>query len=375
MNILSYIHIHRLPNPSGVGRVMDQLISAHVSRYPEHSHSMLVQEGMYKEAFDQLTPFWQQMPVVTFPKPMSRQQAEWVFLNRPDLSRFSTDAELVYCPAESYVPTKKAALVCTIHDVAGFEEELYPRTRHQKLHCWKWGRMFKQMARHCGAVTTVSEFSAGRIAHFFPELKPLLKVVYNAPHVLFGAEPEAPEKKWVSDCTGGAPYVLVPGGLSLRKNADLIIRAWPGLHQRHPELKLVIAGSSKPEYLDRLTSAAGQVVPAGYVSDGQLNALYHAARTVWFPSKYEGFGMPVIEAMKCSTPVVASDAASIPEIVGDAALLCAADSEGEHIEAVSSVVSSNQLHASLSQKGLERAGRFSWDASAEALEQVFQSAG
>ncbi len=375
MNILSLIHVHRLPNPSGVGRVMDQLISTHAELNPSARHRMLVQEKLHRELKSKLEPFWQEMPAETYKGSTSFQQALWILAGLPSAERYWKGADVVYCPAESYIPTKKAKLVCTIHDVAGFEDTLYPPTRSQLNHRRKWRMMFDKMADHADTVVTVSNFSATRIAALFPKLEKKLKVVYNAPHSIFGTPVEKDDGDAVGRLVGNAPFILVPGGLSLRKNAKLILAAWPLIADQCSDVKLVICGSSASQYMDELKADGDErVVNAGFVEDGFLNALYQLATLVWFPSRYEGFGMPAVEAMVCSTPVVASSVASIPEIVGDCAMLGSPDDPGWHADAVGSLISSSELRRELSETGREWCRRFSWENSARKLEEVFVSA-
>lgn len=169
MNILSYIHIHRLPNPSGVGRVIDQLLSSHAEQYPSTCHRMLVEKRLYDSSYLKLGDYWKKASFIPYPSRF-QQQAMWVWKNAPFAENYWKEVDLVYCPAESYVPTQKAKLVCTIHDLAGFEEGLYPVNQNRRWHCFKWKWLFRRMAEHADAVVTVSAFSASRIAFFFPEL-------------------------------------------------------------------------------------------------------------------------------------------------------------------------------------------------------------
>ncbi|MCF7816547.1 MAG: glycosyltransferase family 4 protein, partial [Kiritimatiellales bacterium] len=240
--------------------------------------------------------------------------------------------------------------------------------------CFKWRILFGKMAERADAVVTVSNFSASRIAHFFPALEPKLRVIHNASHGVFGSEPSPDLLEKVEAFSAGAPFVLVPGGLSLRKNADLIARAWPMLAKALPSLRLVVSGICEADYLKRLGAhGAHNLVLPGYVSDELLNALYHKATVVWFPSRYEGFGMPVVEAMAAGAPVVASDAASLPEVAGNAALLCGVDDPQAHVDAIYSLVSSPQARAEMCKRSLEQSKQFSWAASASRLEELFQS--
>lgn len=374
MNILSYIHIHRLPNPSGVGRVIDQLLTNHAESFPETCHRMLVEKRLYDKIYMALEDRWKTASFIPHSCSTSWQQAKWIWFNNPAAECYWPEVDVVYCPAESYVPTRKAKLVCTIHDVAGFEETLYPNTRSRRWHCAKWRVLFRSMARHAEAIVTVSEFSATRIANFFPDLEGKLHVIYNAPHGVFGSDTLPDEEQRAQRLTGGAPFILVPGGLSLRKNAELILKAIPRLAKEFPDMKLVVAGSNDTHYVKGLpASGASKVLLPGYVSDELLNALYQQAAVVWFPSRYEGFGMPVIEAMAAGAPVVASNIASIPEVAGSAALLCDVDDPEEHVEAIRSIVSSPQTRNALCEQSRQQARRFRWNVSAQRLERLFQS--
>lgn len=375
MNVLSHIHIHRIPNPSGVGRVIDQIITTHAECYPKTDHRMLVSKQLYEQHFSEVSEFWKEQNYITHAVSASLQQALWIWGNAPAAERYWPQVDVVYCPAESYVPTKKAKIVSTIHDVAGFEPDLYPQNRSRRWHCRKWTSLFRKMEKHSDAVVTVSEFSAQRIAHFFPGLEKKLKVIYNAPHGIFGDKVDEDLEREIEGLCSGEPYILVPGGLSLRKNADVILKAIPQLGHQMPDVKLIIAGSNGPAYLDRLkTLNVENVILAGYVSDELLNALYSKAAVVWFPSRYEGFGMPVIEAMAAGAPVVASNAGSVPEVAGGAAALCDMDDEQEHVEALCSVVNSGaSVNSECRDRSRKQAKKFTWQSSAQALETIFRS--
>jgi glycosyltransferase involved in cell wall biosynthesis len=109
----------------------------------------------------------------------------------------------------------------------------------------------------------------------------------------------------------------------------------------------------------------------GYVEDEVLRSLYHHARVVWFPSRYEGFGMPLVEAMACGTPVVASNISSIPEISGDAATLMPPDDPSSHVEALDALIDDSTLRSEFQSRGRERANRFTWKKSASLLHEQF----
>lgn len=374
MNVLSFIHIHRLPSPTGVGRVIDRLLSAHATLYPLTQHRMLVEGKLYDREYRRLSDHWKMASFIPYKRATFWAQTRWIWRQKPLAEDYWDEVDIVYCPAESYVPTHKARLICTIHDVAGFENDLYPDSIGRRWHCLKWNFLFRQFERHADAVVTVSHFSAARIAHYFPALENKLRVIHNAPHPIFGSTVDDKLDQLVECLSGGLPFILVPGGLSLRKNAKVIIESTPLLLKRHPDLRLIIAGKNDPPYVDWITSIdTSRVVLAGYVSDELLNALYRRAAVVWFPSCYEGFGMPVVEAMAAGAPVVASNAASMPEVAGEAALLCDRNSVRAHVDAISSILKSSALRSDLVAKSKVQNLKYSWSKAARHLNDLFLS--
>jgi glycosyltransferase involved in cell wall biosynthesis len=118
----------------------------------------------------------------------------------------------------------------------------------------------------------------------------------------------------------------------------------------------------------------GRVVFPGYVDDADLPALYSAAAVFVYPSLYEGFGLPPLEAMACGTPVISSNAASLPEVVGDAALLVDPTDTTALAQALHAVLSQPSLHADLRKRGLSQAARFSWQRCAAETLGAYQAA-
>src|SRR5262249_10248292 len=154
------------------------------------------------------------------------------------------------------------------------------------------------LSRKADLIHTVSHFSAERLPHFFPTLRSRPRVVHNAVSPCFflpisGLSQQALEELEVID----RPLVLFAGGLNYPKNANLVLRASPLVHQMHPEVQLVVAGYCEPDYLGPGRALGESARLTGFVNDEILCALYDAAQVVWFPSLYEGFGLPVLEAM------------------------------------------------------------------------------
>jgi glycosyltransferase involved in cell wall biosynthesis len=166
-------------------------------------------------------------------------------------------------------------------------------------------------------------------------------------------------------------YLLYVGKLEKRKNIVRILEAYAQLRDRaHRDVKLLLVGRRTPtsdgidETLARL-QLHGDVIEPGYVDDGDLPAFYNAAEAFVFPSLWEGFGIPVLEAMACGTPVITANVSALPEVAGDAALLVDPYSADAIAEAMHDVLSRPELRNSLRERGLARARLFSWTRTAE----------
>lgn len=294
-----------------------------------------------------------------FGLPRRFQQVGWLAARWPQAEVYWPDCDVVWCPAESYVPTKKAKLVVTIHDLAQFDHERVHGQPIDKLTAMKWDWLFMVLSRNADAVHTVSNFTADQIETKFPSFSGRIHVVPNPVHERFFGVP-TPEGGEVISRLGLrlVEYVLVPGGLSFRKNANLIARTWPLVQKERPGTRLVVAGQSESGWALRLKATDGDVILAGFVPDEELHALYCNARVVWFPSHYEGFGIPVLEAMACGTPVVASSAAAVPEVAGNAALLAGSSDAGQHADYLLAMLKDTGLRENYAAGGRHRASNF-----------------
>ncbi len=176
---------------------------------------------------------------------------------------------------------------------------------------------------------------------------------------------------------GHAPFILAVGTLQPRKNYPRLIQAFAALAARHPDLRLVIAGGHGWLYdsifteVERLGLRERVRFP-GFVADADLPALYTAAQVVAYPSIYEGFGLPLLEAMACGTPVVTSTASCLPEVAGDAALLVPPTDVNALAHALDRLLTDETLRSDLITKGFARAQHFTWAQAAQAVLGVYQ---
>jgi glycosyltransferase involved in cell wall biosynthesis len=240
--------------------------------------------------------------------------------------------------------------------------------------------MMGRAIRKSAVVFTVSEASRQDILRFYPEAdEERVQVVPNAidPNLIANPGEEEIERVRERYQIRGR-FVLYAGNIKPHKNLDRLIAAF-GLLKQLPifqDLKLLIIGDDIHKYgsLRRAVESAGvrqDVRFFGFVPDRTLAALYRLASVFAFPSLYEGFGLPPLEAMACGAPVVTSKISSLPEVVGDAALLVDPYNTEEIADAIARVLEDDTLRMDLIEKGHERARAFSWERSVTQIHDAY----
>jgi glycosyltransferase involved in cell wall biosynthesis len=194
----------------------------------------------------------------------------------------------------------------------------------------------------------------------------LLRVDPGRVRVIPHAAPRGFDSRQAATEPAGPPYFLFVGNLEPRKNLARALRAFARVAPSLPEHRFVIAGAPGWKYEDVLREAArpdlaGRVELRGYVPEGELPGLYRNATAFVYPSLYEGFGMPVIEAMACGTPVLTSNVAALPELAAGAAVLVDPLDEAALAEAMHALGTDDALRRRLREAGPARAAQYSWD--------------
>lgn len=253
--------------------------------------------------------------------------------------------------------------IVVIHDAGAFDTpESY------SLQFRTWYRLLQRRLADSGAkIVTVSEFSRDRITQHLDIEPDEVTVMYEgADHIVrVSPDPDTLDRFGLSQ----GKYVLVVGNTATHKNIGSIGKIAALLDSRGLELAIVGSVNSS---IYRPNSGASFGRPLGRVSDSELRALYDSALCLLFPSRYEGFGLPPVEAMACGCPVMASCGGAVQEICGDAAVYINSDDCRSMTKAVELVLDDEGLLSRLRQRGLERAARFSWEASAQVLAGVVQ---
>ncbi len=227
------------------------------------------------------------------------------------------------------------------------------------------------LGRAARRIVTVSEFSKRRLVHHGVARAERITVSPSGIDHVLGIRPGPSVLKKYGLSQQG--YVLAVGPGSQNKNVSLVVRALEKLGEAAP--KLVLVGAGADGVFARNTNLdEGRVRSLGYLQDADLMGLYANALCLAFPSRYEGFGLPPLEAMALGCPAIISDQASLPEICGDAALICGADDVGGMATHIASLTSDPQLRRQMIERGYARAATFTWDRSTRVVSRLIAEA-
>jgi glycosyltransferase involved in cell wall biosynthesis len=286
--------------------------------------------------------------------------------DRPDLLHVQYTA-----PLGCRVP-----VVVSVHDVSFLEHpEYFPASR-----AWQLQQTVRRTVKQAARILTGSEFSRSSILKVYGDLdEDKVVAVPNAAAPEFRPIPrEAAMAELQEHFPIGGPFILSVGDIQPRKNQIGLIRAYARLIRAYPHLKhnLVLAGK-ETWYADRVREAARESGVAdrirffGFVSDRDLLNLYNACDLYVFPSFYEGFGLPVLEAMACGRAVACSHTSALPEVVDGAAILFDPYAVDEIVRAIADILLDSELRTRMERLGSQRAAHFSWQKTARKTLDVF----
>lgn len=292
-----------------------------------------------------------------------------------ELRRRPVDVLHVQYTAPPFCP---APFVTTIHDLA-FEHLPETFTRRGKA---QLRLTVRRTARHAAHILTVSEFSRQDIINTYHLPPDKITVTHNGCEAQFTPQPTSErEAETIKQKFGIArDYLLAVGSLQPRKNLVRLLQAYAMLRTQQPgfQLQLVIVGRQLWLYKEVLREIkqqnfAADVIVTGYASDEDLPALYRSAVALVYPSLFEGFGLPPLEAMACGTPVITSNSSSLPEVVGNAALLVNPYEEADIAQAIWKLTNNTKLRTQLRQAGIQQAKQFTWHAAAEKTLAIYRA--
>ncbi len=271
---------------------------------------------------------------------------------------------------------KSVPTVITIHDLADLRVRKYGRTR----------TLYRRSINYLGArkadrVLTVSENSRHDLVSMLGVAPAKVAVVYPGVNEKFWPHDPISSKEYIHSRYGlPREFILAPGGLGGNKNLNRVLEAFANLVSRGIKHNLICTGTTSAgdlarlQHLVRALRLTEKVFFPGCIPEDDLPKLYAASSGVVYVSLYEGFGLPLLEAMACGIPIVASNASSIPEVTQEAALLVDPHDTTAIADAMSRVLSEQDLRQTLIQRGLIRAQHFSWTNTAVQTIEVYKSA-
>jgi glycosyltransferase involved in cell wall biosynthesis len=313
------------------------------------------------------------------------QNPEASFANYLEMHRAmnALEVDLIHVPHTFWRPLiTKAPFVLTVHDLLDY---MYRARTSNGMRRSIHSYMTRQVMHHAARIFAVSKFTKRDVARYFNVSPDKIEVVYNALDESFmrGHSTEAEQAMIRGRYQVDSPFLLYTGRISPHKNVARIIEAFSALKAElakegtYPDLKLIIIGDevSKNPDIRRAVIRSGmqhEVRFLGYVSIDVLRIFFDMAKVFVFPSLYEGFGLPPLEAMAHGTPVVASNTSALPEVVGNAAMMVNPENVFEISRALQRVLTDQSLRERMKAAGLEQAQRFSWDTSVRRMLDVYE---
>jgi glycosyltransferase involved in cell wall biosynthesis len=271
--------------------------------------------------------------------------------------------QLLWSPA-NVGPVGISRQVLTIHDLASID---HPEWFGRCFAAW-YRCLIPSLAHRVIRLITVSEFSKRRLLDLTGLPESRILVIPNGVDNRFYAN-YANQITHIKQRTGIHPdkYILTVGSLEPRKNLPNLLNAWRLAEERLRDVWLVIVGAEGKKDVFRATnirSLPPRVLFAGFVADDDLPALYSGAIALAYPSIYEGFGLPALEAMACGTVPIVANSTALPEVVGDAGLLIDPLRTEDLAAAMIRIAEDSDLRHELSRRGIERSREFTWERAA-----------
>ena len=286
--------------------------------------------------------------------------------------------DIFFAPSSYIIPAfapQNIKIVITIHDLVAF---LLPKAHNAKAILIERATL-KKALKKASAVFAVSQNTKKDILERFKYPAGKIHITECAPSGFYKKSANEEEvKETLKKHKIPEKFILAVGTLEPRKNFGTLIKAFVNIKRRFPDYKLVIAGKKgwKFKHIEEAVKKyklEDDVIFSGYLKDGELKCLYTAAKVFAFPSLYEGFGIPPLEAMSCGCPVVSSNIASLPGVIEEAGLLIDPRNSYKMADAIMSFLEDEDFRQKFIERGKAQAAKDSWKESAQKVLEVFES--
>lgn len=347
----------------GIGWFAHEVLSRMVKKHPEHEFIFIFDRPYHKDFI--FAP--NVTPVVL--KPQARHPALyylWTEWGIPRILR-KYKADVYFSPDGLGSLRTKVPTCVTIHDLA---YKHYPEFM-DKMHRWHYAHYLPRFARHARRIIAVSEYTKQDIVKQFDLPESKIDVVYNGAHDGYGPISYEEKQKVKEQYTGGEEFFLFTGALHPRKNVVNLLKAFVKFKRRQrSRIKLVIVGRMAWQYSEIAKAKdhmpyKEDVVWAGYLDVTELARITASAYALVYPSLFEGFGIPIVEAMTSDVPVIVSNSSSMPEVGGAAALLVDPASPDDIAEKMMMIYKDETLRDRMIAAARVEKLRFDWDRSAD----------
>ena len=348
---------------TGVGQYVQELLQELLEKAPKDMFfSVMMHPSLdMKHPLVKLVGHRKNAEIMWFDIPAIGLKRDIKFL----LKRGKLKCDLFHCLYSNHPLFFKGKQMVTIHDL---KYVLHPEFMGSKgkLKSIYLKNLMRHAAKHCQKLITVSESTRNDLLKVFPHMSGLAErteVVYEAATVSMKENPEIKERFHLDK-----PYFLYLGELRPHKNVGRVIEAFMKFKAELAEgadVRLIVAGKPHKSFVMPAGSHRDDIIFTGYVKDDDAYTLYSNARAYCLPSLYEGFGLPILEAMKCGCPVITSDFSSTAEVAGDAGLLVDPLSVDAIADAMTKVYTDEAFRQELIEKGYAREKEFSWADTAE----------
>ena len=348
----------------GIGWFAHEALSRICQAHPEHTFIFIFDRPWHERFL-----YGPNVIPVQLSPPTRHPLLYWIWFQwrLPALLR-RVEADVLLSP-DGFLSTRTdIPQLAVIHDLnfEHFPEDL-PWAYRSYYRTW-----FPRFARSAARIATVSNYSKQDLVSTYGVPEGRVDVVYNGVGDVFRPSSAEERESAQREFAGGHPYLICVGSLHPRKNIARLLTAFDRVAHTLPMVRLVVVGEAfwwdlrMKRSWDELTHK-DRVVFTGRLDQPRLRSALGGAEALAFVSYFEGFGIPVAEAMRCGIPVVAARATSLPEVAGDAAVYCDPFDTGDIARALERVLSEPALRARLADLGIERSARFTWDRTAQGL--------
>lgn len=354
----------------GIGWFTYETLKRIVVNHPEHEYIFLFDRKPHPDFIFSNSV----KPIVL--RPQARHPFLWYIWFQYSVSHFLRKNKVdLFISPDGFIPTRcKTPTLNVIHDI-NFHH--YPKGLPLLTRAY-YQHFFPIFARKATQIVTVSHYSKNDLINSYGIEPDKVSVVHNGANNIFG--PINDDLKIVvrQRITNGAPYFVFVGALNPRKNVDRLIRSFDIFKQNtNDNHKLVIVGepmfmTKSIEHTLKTMKHRDSVIFTGRLQIDELTQVVASATALTFVPYFEGFGIPMVEAMYCHVPIIASNVTSMPEVAGDAAYYVDPFNENQIAEAMVQLVENSELRATLTARAIERKQLFSWDTSAHKLYQCIE---